>query len=281
MIVFLNRTPERGYLRGRARLIARLSLQSERIQAVALGSVRAMEPVHELQRSIGAIVLAVDDGRMIGSPKMLKSLVGKKTVVAQVSELLMRSRIDHIRVVATGHVREVRVALKALGLKIVRCRAGAARSKSKNGVGFNRAHADAETKPGEMPDFRGEQLAALKYGLRAMPDHVAAALVVPGDHGRLQPKVIYQMLSAYARGAGEILIPRFKRSPGLPVLIGRRYWSEICSLPRNGSLNELYQSNDDELRYLDFDNDSVLPDKEVKWMYRKMRPRTRLKDQPG
>lgn len=281
VIVFINRTPERGYLRGRARLIARLSLQSERIQAVALGSVRALEPVHELQRAIGAIVLAVDDGRKNGSPRMLKTLAGKKTIVAQVSELLMRSKIDHIRVVATGQIREVRVALKALGLKIVRCRASKARTPSKNGLGSDLADADVENRSLGMPDFRGEQLSALKHGLRSMPNHVAATLVVTGDHSRLQPKVIYQMLSAYARGADELLIPRFRRRPGLPVLIGRRYWSEICSLPRKGSLADLFQTNADKLRFVDFDNDSVLPEKEVKRMHRQMRPRSRLKDQSG
>ena len=37
VMVFLNHTPERGFVRGRARMIARLSLQSQRINAVALG----------------------------------------------------------------------------------------------------------------------------------------------------------------------------------------------------------------------------------------------------
>ena len=58
VIIFLNQTPERGFMRGRARMIARLSLQSERVNAVALGSVRGVEPVFELQRPVGALVLA-------------------------------------------------------------------------------------------------------------------------------------------------------------------------------------------------------------------------------
>ena len=281
VIVFLNRTPERGYLRGRARLIARLSLQNARIQAVALGSVRALEPVHEMQRSVGAIVLAVDDGTSIGSPRMLDAIGGGQTVVGRVSELLMRSRIDHIRVVAASHARDVRAALKALGLKILRCRAGQSRKWRENGAGVVKAenHADAHRR--ELPNLRGEQLAALKAGLRDLPDHVAATLVVPGDQSRLAPKVIYQMLSAYARGSCELLIPRYGRRHGFPILISRRFWPEIDSMPGNGNLGDLFRSYPGSLGFVDLDGDSEFPLKADKPTHRQRRPRTRLKDQSG
>lgn len=281
VIIFLNRTPERGYLRGRARLIARLSLQNARIQAVALGSVRALEPVHEMQRSVGAIVLAVDDGRSIGSPRMLNAIDGGKTVVGRVSELLMRSRIDHIRVVAAVHAHDVRAALKALGLKIVRCRSGQSCKQSDNGAGVveteNRAHAH----PLELPNLRGEQLTALKAGLKDLPDHVAATLVMPGDQSRLGPKVIYQMLSAYARGTSELLISRYGRRHDFPILITRRFWSEIDFMPRNGNLSELYQSYPDSLGFVDLEGDGESPRKVDEPAHRQLRLRARLKDQSG
>ena len=278
VIVYLNRTPERGYLRGRARLIARLSLQNPRIQAVALGSVRALEPVHEMQRSVGAIVLAVDDGHSIASPPMLRANAGGKTIVAHVSELLMRSRIDHIRIVAGVHARDVRAALKALGLKIVRCRAGQSRKSSDNGSVASRAESLADAHPPELPDLRGPQLAALKVGLRALPDHVAAALIVPGDQSRLDPKVIYQMLSAYARATRELLISRYGQRGGFPILIGRRFWSEIASMPRNGNLSDLFQSHPESLGYVDLEGQ---PEKVEKPAHRRLRPRARLVDQSG
>ncbi len=281
VIAFLNRTPERGYLRGRARLIARLSLQNARIQAVALGSVRALEPVHEMQRSVGAIVLAVDDGRSSGSPRMFDAIDGGKTVVGQVSELLMRSRIDHIRVVAATHARDVRAALKPLGLKIVRCRAGQSRKLSHNGAGGVDRENREDARRFELPDVRGEQLAALKAGLKDLPEHVAAALVVPGDQSRLGPKVIYQMLSAYARGTSELLIPRYGRRHDFPILISRRLWSEVVSMPRNGNLSDLFRSYPDSLGFVDLEREQDLPDKSDKPAHRQRRTRARQKDQSG
>ena len=116
VVIYLNRTPDRGYLRGRARMIARLCLQSDRVGAVALGSVRAATPVHELQRAIGAIIIA---NAQQGPP----SDKGKSAIF-RVGEQLIRSRIDHIRVVAGLGAREIRQSLKPLGLRVISRRAG-------------------------------------------------------------------------------------------------------------------------------------------------------------
>lgn len=69
VVAFINQTPVDGYLRGRARLIARIALQSPRLEAVALGAVRANEPVCEVQRSVGAVVLAAGSSSRMGKPK--------------------------------------------------------------------------------------------------------------------------------------------------------------------------------------------------------------------
>ena len=114
-----------------------------------------------------------------------------------------------------------------------------------------------------------------------MPSHVAAVLVVQGDHVRLQPKVVYQLMTAYARGAGDLLIPRFRRSVGQPCLIGRRYWPEILSLKRNGRLKDVLDRHQDRLTYIDVDNDSVLLDGETARLYRQPQRRTRLQDRPN
>ncbi len=269
VVVFLNRTPERGYLRGRARLIARLSLQSERIQAVALGSVRAAEPVHEVQRALGAIILAAD---YTLEQKSRSSWQNSKPVIAHVGEQLLRSRIDHIRVAAGVRSREVKAMLKPLGLKVVRCRSAKPASRT--------AQSDPATSS-DLLELQGATLSLLKTGLKAMPSHVAAALVVQGDHVRLQPKVVYQLMTAYARGAGDLLIPRFRRSTGQPCLIGRRYWPEILSLKRNGRLKDVLDRHQDRLTYIDVDNDSVLPEGETARLYRQPQRRTRLKDRPN
>lgn len=243
VIAFLNQTPERGYVRARARMIARLALQSERIYGVALGSVRAANPVHEIQRSVGAIVLAGGESVRMGQPKVLLPWERNKTIIEHIIDQLIRSRIDHIRVVTGHYGDEVKSIMKPLGIK----------------VAHNRSY-----KTGEM-------LSSLKTGLRAMPDNVSAVLMVLGDQPRIQPKVIYQLLSAYAQGQGDLLIPSYQMRRGHPILIGRQYWNEILDLRRNGALRDVIEAHRDEISYVMVDNDSVLRDVDTPEDYKRER----------
>ena len=264
VVLFLNRTPERGYLRGRARMIARLSLHNPRIQAVAIGSVRGAEPVHEVQRAVGAIVLAAGETNGKHPPSMLSSAGGGKTILAHVTEQLIRSRIAPIRVAAGRWASEVRAAVKPLGVKVVTSRARAsAPGRTESGDGSFDSENDRLGLP-HLRHLNGEALSALKVGLRAMPAHIAAVLVVLGDHPRLQPKVIYQLLTSYARGAEDLLVPRYQASLGQPILIGRRYWSDILSLPRKASLHDLFEDYRDNIACVEVTSDTILCDAQLR-----------------
>ena len=232
VIIFLNQTPPRGFMRGRARMIARLGLQSERIDAVALGSVRGAEPVFELQRRVGALVLATGASPCRDGDRMLLPGERGRAAVATVTERVLRSRIDHIRLVTGRRSPEVRAATRHLGLKTI----------------HDRAHQT------------GGAVTALKTGLRALPARISAALVVPGDQTRLQPKVIYHILAAYARGEGEFIIPRYQKRCGHPVLIGRRYWSDLLKMPRASDFRAIVQRFRDEVTFLNVDSDSIFHD---------------------
>ncbi|MDE2949494.1 MAG: selenium cofactor biosynthesis protein YqeC [Chloroflexota bacterium] len=253
--LFLNRTPERGYLLGRARAIARLSLQNPRVQAVAIGSVRGAEPVHEVQRAVGAIVLASGDSDGKALPSMLLSAESGKTILAHVTEQLIRSRIAPIRVAAGRWAREVRAAVKPLGVKVVTSRARTSATRPNN---WGEGSFDRGLGLPHLFHLNGEALSTLKAGLRAMPAHIAAVLVVPGDHPRLQPKVIYQLLTSYARGAEDLLVPSYQASLGQPVLIGRRYWSDILSLSRKASLHDLFEEYRDNIAHVEVGSDTIL-----------------------
>ena len=232
VIVFLNRTPERGYVRGRARMIARLSLQSDRVSAVALGAVRGAEPVYELQRRVGALVLATGQADGGSLERLLAPCDGGVAAVAHVADRLMRSRLDHIAVVTGFRSPEVRAALKPLGLKAV----------------HDRAHRS------------GGFVSAFKRGLAALPESVSAVLLAPGDQARLQPKVIFQILTGYARGAGDFVVPCHAGRSGHPILIGERYWPEMLSMPGSSSLAEVCQRFAGNISFLEVDSDSILYD---------------------
>ncbi len=235
VLIFLNQTPERGYVRGRARMIARLSLQSERVSAVALGSVRGAEPVYEVQRAVGALVLASGDASCRDLTPYLTASERGATALANVTEQLMRSRIDHIRLVTGNGARDVRTAVKHLGVKTVQ-------NRSWKAGGF---------------------VSTIRAGIGSLPDHVAAVLLVPGQQARILPKVIYQLFSAYARCEGDFIVPRFERRCGQPVLLGRNYWVDILKQPRDFDLPAIISHFDSHVTYLDVDANGNLRDSEV------------------
>lgn len=232
IVAFLNQTPETGYMRSRARLIARLALKSKRLNGVALGSVRATEPVCEVQRAIGAVILAGGMSSRMGQPKVLLPWMDGRTIIEHIIEQLLRSRLSQITVVTGYYSREVKRTVKPMEVKVV----------------HNRSH-----KTGEM-------LSSLQAGLRSMPDNISAVLVVLGDQPRLQPRVIYDVIRAYSEGEGNLIIPSFQMRRGHPILIDRRYWQDILSLGHNGTLRDVIDAASDEIVYVNVNTDSVLRD---------------------
>ncbi|MDX1993509.1 MAG: selenium cofactor biosynthesis protein YqeC [bacterium] len=247
VVAFLNQTAPPGYGRGRARLIARLALRSTRFHGIVIGSVRGAEAVHEVQRPIGAVVLAAGMSTRMGQMKVLMPW-DKKTIIEHIIEQLMNARVDHITVVTGHQAKEVKEKVEPLGIHVV----------------YNRQY-----KTGEM-------LSSLKAGLRALPDNVAGALVVLGDQPRIQPKTIYQVMMAFAEGKGEIIAPSFERRRGHPILIGRRYWPELLDIPANGSPRDVINAHSDRIAYVEIDNDSVLRDVDTPSDYNDERQRAGL-----
>jgi molybdenum cofactor cytidylyltransferase len=239
----LNQTPQTGYLRARGRMIAQFVLRSQRIQGVALGAVRAADPIHEVQRHVGAIVLAGGLSSRMGEPKVLLPWAKGRTILEQIIGQLQLAKVGSIWVV-TGH--------RAASITPYATRAGAQ-------TVYNKDYAS------------GEMLSSLKAGLRAMPEHVSAALVVLGDQPRLQARVVAQVLTAYAEGKGKLVAPSFQMRRGHPILIDRSYWKEILDLPEGAAPRDVIDAHKDQLAYVTVDTDTVLRDVDTPEAYREER----------
>lgn len=251
VVAFINQTPDEEHLRARARLIAKLALKSNRFHGIALGSVRGNDPVYEVHRAVGAIVLAAGQASRMGEPKVLLPWTQEHTIIEHIIQQLIVTRINRINVI-TGYYRAaVRDKAKRMGAHPV----------------HNRAY-----KTGEM-------LSSLQAGIRAMPDHIAAMLVVLGDQPRLQPRVIYQVLQAYAEGKGDIIAPSYKMRRGHPILIARRYWQEFLDLHSYQSPRDVINAHADDITYINVDTDSVLRDVDTPEDYATERKRAGLSEQ--
>jgi molybdenum cofactor cytidylyltransferase len=248
VVALLNSVPEHGFLRGRARLIGRLILRSTRVNGVAIGTVRGAGPIHEVQRPVAAIVLAAGMSRRMGQPKVLLPWTQKSTILEHIINQLLLARVDHIVVVTGNRAGEVRRLATGRGVEVV-----------------------------HNPDYEsGEILSSVKAGLSALPDHIAGAMIVLGDQPRIQPKVVSQVMMAYAEGRGYLVAPRYQDERGHPILIDRRYWSEFLALPADGAPRDVLKKYKDQIAHVDVDTDSVLRDVDTPDDYQRERGRAGL-----
>lgn len=246
VVAWLNGTAHDGYQRGRARMIAQLILAERRVQAVAMGSARASDPVYEVQRRVGAVILAAGLSSRMGQPKVLLPWANG-TILEHILRQLVLARVREM-VVVTGHEAE-RVA------------EAAGRFDAK--VAHNRGYA------------QGEMLSSLQTGLRALPASVSAALIVLGDQPRLQPGVVSALVTAYAEGKGSIIAPSYLHRRGHPLLIDRRYWPELLALTE-GAPRDVINRHAGEIHYVNVNTDSVLRDVDTPDDYEEERRRAGL-----
>ncbi len=248
VVAFLNQTPPNGFMRLRARLTAHLILRVPRVHSVVLGSARAADPVCEVQRHIGVVTLAAGMSQRMGRPKMLLPWEGRRTIIEHIIHQIYLARLTNVTVVTGYYAGEITSRVTPMGANIA----------------YNSDYA------------QGEMLSSLKVGLQAMPPHVSAALVVLGDQPRIQPRIINQILLAYAEGAGDIVAPSYQMRRGHPILIDRRYWPEILALPADGAPRDVINAHQDRIAYVNVDNDSILVDVDTPEDYRRERRRAGL-----
>lgn len=241
--VLLNKTPGEGYAHRRARRVAQLVLRSARIEAVALGAMQSPgEPVCEVQRRVAAIVLAAGESARMGRPKPLLPWERGQTVIEAIAARLVALRLAEI-VIVTGHrAADVARAVGWLPVRVV-----------------------------HNPDYRqGEMISSVQAGLRALPQEIAACLVVMGDQPALSVRVVDQVLLAYGRGCGEIVAPVYEGQRGHPVLFDCRYWPELLALEA-GAPRDVIARYPDRLHLVPVDDDSILRDIDTPEDYRRER----------
>jgi molybdenum cofactor cytidylyltransferase len=182
------------------------------------------------ETTIGAIVLAAGLSSRMGQFKLLLKWLDEQPLLAHIVEKVSRLPVSPI-VVVTGH------------------RADAVRAVL-TGYDVTFAH---------NTDYAaGEILSSMKTGLRAMPETVAAVLVVPGDTPRIPQEVMQQVMDAHAPQA--IVAPRYAGERGHPVLFDRHFWQALLDLPPDGMPRDVLRANKDAVRLIDVSSDGILAD---------------------
>jgi molybdenum cofactor cytidylyltransferase len=232
IVPLLNKAGESTRDHLRARRTAQIILQEKRVHSVAIGAVQNQQnPIREVQRRIAAVVLAGGLSSRMGRSKPLLPW-GDQTVIEAIARRLMLLRFSDV-VVVTGHQSEaVQAALKEIPVRTI----------------YN-------------PDYAtGEMLSSFKVGLRALDDSLSACMVFLGDQPQISPRLVHELLTAYADGKGKIVAPSYRNRRGHPILIDRRHWREILDLPPGAAPRDVINAYNDEIAYILTDDASILAD---------------------
>jgi molybdenum cofactor cytidylyltransferase len=185
----------------RARALADLLLQTERIEAVATGAVQSREPVHAVQGRVVAIVLAAGESRRFGRLKQLLPWGDDGTLL--------------------GHAVDTALASKAWPIVVVLgCRADACRQ----------ALGGRPVQVVVNPHWMEGQSSSIRTGLAALPANINAALFHLADQPHVTPAVMDAMIERHASSLAPVVWPEYQGQRGNPVLFDRVVFSELEQL---------------------------------------------------
>jgi molybdenum cofactor cytidylyltransferase len=240
IIPLLNKVGSTTLERLKARRTAQLILKDKRVQSVAMGRVQnRKEPIIEVQRRVAAMVLAGGMSRRMGRSKPLLPW-GNQTIIETIARRLTLLRF-HDTLVVTGHqAADVGAVLSKTGIRTV----------------FN-------------PDYEaGEMLSSFKAGLRALDESVSACMIFLGDQPQINPRLVHDILTAYAEGKSSIVAPSHMNRRGHPILIDRHHWREILDLEDGKAPRDVINAYNNEIAYILTDDSNILNDMDTPEEYR-------------
>jgi molybdenum cofactor cytidylyltransferase len=214
-----------------AREIAACALGEPRVERVLIGAVGNTDPIKEVRRRVGAVVLAAGQSVRMGRPKLLLPW-GDVPLVRHVCEQVLLAD-PHDAVIVTGAEADEVVAAVA-------------------GLPISALH---------NPNYaQGGMLSSLQVGLDALWNSVDACLVVLGDQPRIEAGVIRSLVQAYYEGRGTIVVPGYEGKSGHPVLFDWAYWPELMALPPGGKPRDVVRAHQDAVYQVPVQTDSVIED---------------------
>lgn len=236
----LNKVTSEGLASAHA--AANRMLSNLDIECVLIGAVRESDPIREVRRRVGAVILAAGESRRMGQPKLLLPW-GDSTIIRQVCQHVVACSLYETVVVAGQWVNEIQAQIADLSVRVV----------------HNPDHA------------QGEIRSSLQTGLQAIWQTSSVCLVVLGDQPAIEQTTISSVTQAYYEGRGRIVAPSYAGRRGHPILIDRAFWQAVMDLPPGAAPRDVLSANAHEVYHVVVETDTVLRDIDTPGDYRRER----------
>ena len=227
------------------RLCADLSLTSQDIMAMGIGGLLKEMPGRPQPRAdtgeaaeapraptIATIILAAGQSRRMGRRNKLLAAVDGKPMVRWVAEAAIASGSGTVLAVLGHEAERVRQALDGLPVTFV-----------------------------ENPDYAHGISTSVRRGVAALPEDTDGAVICLGDMPRITAAQIDRLIAAYNPVEGRALcVPTWQGKRGNPVLIGRRFFSEVHELSGDVGARPLLSQYPELISEVEMGDDAVLID---------------------
>ena len=167
-----------------------------------------------------AIILAAGESKRMGFPKMLLDFNGVPMLECVIRNV-KSSEVNDIVVVMGAYREEIQNIVERTGVKCC----------------YNDIYKEG-------------MLSSVQCGFRYLSQEADAVLVFQGDQPFISSDVINKVIVSYRSSGKGILMPVFKNRRGHPLLVDRKYFTEIEKLdPGKGlkSLSEIFSEDVEEV----------------------------------
>ena len=195
---------------------------------------------------ICAVVLAAGHSKRMGRQKLLLPL-GDGPVIAKVVDELLLSPVQRVLVVVSRDGGKIKQALPNRDVTFV-----------------------------PNPNPEGDMLSSVRCGLRALPEKSTAVLVALGDQPAIHHELIGELIRAFRKHEGGIIVPMYEGRRGHPMLFASRFREEVLTRYDGVGLHGLLDAHQEGLFKVPVSTGSVLEDMDTPEDYERQKTRVSM-----
>lgn len=194
---------------------------------------------------ISGILLAAGESRRMGSLKPLLPY-GRSTIIEEVAQTLLESKLDEVRVVLGHRQDEIARALTGKALHLV--------------VNYH---------------YQEGMLSSIQCGISSLSSDVEAVLIALVDQPFISQTTINLLIERYKSQGKGMVVPTYKGKRGHPIIISMKYREEILALDKEKGLRQLMSAHPDDILEIESETELILQDLDYQEDYLKELERLR------